>query len=235
MDNTNLNFGMDNLSLSEKVTQQQETTEEELHTSNIKDEKDKSETESATSSWEYNSEPDHNGSPVQEVPDTRQCPLSFSNPCNWSGPIENPEGMIKHCLQAHPKNIFVSDNQKLTVSRFNELVPRKYYILFCELDNIFRLTWDLNVTTRLMRFGVYFLYDFELDVEYVFEIDFLHARKKVIKLKGPCYHLENEDDIFLEKIYFTLPYDMMKNYCDSEGSLTFTVKIYVESLIGDDF
>lgn len=235
MDNINLNVDMDNLNLTENITQQQETTEEEEHTSNINDKKDDSETESATSSWEYNSEPDQNESPALELVAIRPCPLRFSKPCNWSGPIENPEEMIEHCFQTHPKNIFISDNQKLTVSSFKDLVPRKYHILFCELDNIFRLTWDLDVPTRFMRFGVYFLYDFGLDVEYVFEIDFLHARKKVIKLKGPCYYLENEDVMFLEKIYFTLPYDMMKKYCDSEGSLTFTVKIYVENQIDDDY
>lgn len=238
-DRKTLDIEMDKLNLLDNrnvyKTEQAEQTKVEIENTNLSnDKKDSSETESATSPWEYNTESDHDGSPAKDLVDTRPCPLKFVKPCNWFGPIDNPNDMIEHCLEKHSKNVFISDNQKLTVSNFIELVPRKYYILFCELNNIFRLTWDLDVATKLIRFGVYFLYDFELDVEYVYEIDFLHSRKKVIKLKGPCYHLYDEEEMFLEKIYFTLPYDMVKKYCDSDGSLTFTVKISMESQLDED-
>lgn len=163
------------------------------------------------------------------VRDLRTCPLKFIKACNWTGSKTNVTDMISHCLKEHSKNTFISDTQKFTVSNFNvQLIPRKYFILFCELGNIFRFTWDLDEITLCMRFGLYFLFDFGIDVEYVYEIDFLYGRKKIIKLRGPSFHLPDEETMFLDKNYFTLPYGLVKKYCDSEGNLVFTVKIICE-------
>lgn len=216
--------------------EEEDASEENIEHMDIINERESSRRESKFSKWENDSESEENRVAVAgpKVIDIRPCPLRFIAPCDWLGPSENPNDMIIHCLQIHPANIFLSATQKLLVSRFSVLIPRKYFILFCHLENMFRLTWDLNVDTRVMRFGMYFLHDFGLDLEYVYEIDFLHGRKKVIKLKGPCYYLPNEEDMFLKKNYFSLPYDMVRKYCDVDGSLTFTVKISKETQMEAD-
>lgn len=161
--------------------------------------------------------------------DAKLCPLRFVSPCHWLGTSEDSQDIIAHCLEVHPANFFMSHSEKLFVSKFDKLIPRKYFIIFCELGNMFRLTWDLDARTRMMRFGMYFLYDFDDGARYVFEVDFLNGRKKVVKIRGPCVFLADEEEMFHKTNYFTLHYDMIKKYCDSDGSLSFNVNIMKES------
>lgn len=214
----NVEFDLAKLKIDHHIQDDQEDITEDIRNS--------SDTESAISDWEYGSDSCNSTctDKSKEI-DIRPCPLRFIALCKWSGPSENPHDMILHCLQEHSKNIFLSDTQKFLVTKFSELIPRKYFIIFCEHSNMFRFTWDLDVPMGSMRFGIYFLYDFGLDLQYVYEIDFLYGRKKMIKLKGPCYYLPDEEEMFLKKIYFTLPFDLVKKYCNSEGNLTFSVKI----------
>lgn len=152
------------------------------------------------------------------------CPLRF-NDCQWKG---EKSRLIVHCRAEHTGNIFFTTRQKLLSSNFRSLTDRIYYIMFYVFNNIFRCTWDLNKQTGLMRFAVYCLEKPLKRDKFAFEVSYMHqdSDAEIITVKAPCYFMEDDSERFLKGKYFILHHELIKDFCDGDGNLNYSVNIF---------
>lgn len=152
------------------------------------------------------------------------CPLRF-NGCQWHGERVD---LIPHCKTDHAQNIFFTNKQKFLSSSFKNRIDRIYYIVFYVFNNIFRCTWDLDKETGLMRLAVYCLGKPLEKNQFAFEVSYMQedSSMEVVTVKAPCYLMEDDSERFLKDKYFVLHHELVKDFCDEEGNLNYSVNIF---------
>ncbi|KAG5858302.1 E3 ubiquitin-protein ligase SINA-like, partial [Gonioctena quinquepunctata] len=154
---------------------------------------------------------------------TTLCPLRFNN-CRWRGKIPK---MLDHCREEHPDNIIFKNKQKLMVSNFTEPMNRNYHIIFSVFDTMFRCTWGLSRESGDMRLAVYHIGSPMIHEQYSFEFSILSGFKntEVLTMKGPCFQMDSDYEIFMEKKYFSTNHSSIKRFCDEDGDLQYSVTV----------
>ncbi|KAG5868184.1 hypothetical protein JTB14_012139 [Gonioctena quinquepunctata] len=135
--------------------------------------------------------------------------------------------MLDHCREEHPDNIFFKNKQKLMVSIFMEPMNRNYYIIFSVFDTLFRCTWDLSRESGDMRFAVYHIGSPLIHEKISFEISILSGFKHtdVITMEGPCFQMDGDNKIFMGEKYLSANYSLIKEFCDEDGNLHYSVTV----------
>ncbi|CAG9854823.1 unnamed protein product [Phyllotreta striolata] len=149
------------------------------------------------------------------------CPLRF-NRCQWKGMRSE---MVTHCNDIHADNTFFVTEQKLKVTNFCNLMDRNYFIIFYVYDNLFRCVWDIKQDTGVMRFAVYSLCLQNSDKLFSYRISVLFEGADVISLEGPCFHMNDDNMRFLDKKYLSTNYNMIRDFCDTNGDINYTINI----------
>ncbi|KAG5875003.1 hypothetical protein JTB14_003998 [Gonioctena quinquepunctata] len=154
---------------------------------------------------------------------TTPCPLRFEN-CSWRGMMSK---MLDHCREEHPQNIFFKNKQKLTLSNFTEPMRRYYCIIFSVFDTLFRCHLDLSRESGDMRFAVYHIGSPLIHKRYSFEFSILSGFKntEVFTRRGPCLQMDNNNEKFMGKIFFSAEHSLIKEFCDENGDLKFSVTV----------
>ncbi|KAG5875006.1 hypothetical protein JTB14_004001 [Gonioctena quinquepunctata] len=135
--------------------------------------------------------------------------------------------MVDHFREEHPKNIFFKNKQKLKMSNFTEPIERYYCIIFSVFDTLFRCLLDLSRESGDMRFAVYHIGSPLIHKRYSFEFSILSGFKNTVVFtrKGPCLQMDDNNGTFMEKMYFSADHSLIKEFCDEDGNLKFSVTV----------
>ncbi|KAG5885867.1 hypothetical protein JTB14_013878 [Gonioctena quinquepunctata] len=135
--------------------------------------------------------------------------------------------ILDHCREKHPDNIFFKNKQKLMVFNFAEPMNRNYYIILSVFDTLFRCTWDISRESGDMRLAVYHIGSPLIHDQYSFEISILSGFKNtdVITMKGACFQMDSDYEIFMEKKYLSTNHSSIKGFCDEDGDLQYSVTV----------
>ncbi|KAG5875461.1 hypothetical protein JTB14_028836 [Gonioctena quinquepunctata] len=136
--------------------------------------------------------------------------------------------MLDHCREEHTENTFFKNKQKMIVDNFATPMNRSYYIIFSVFDTLFRCHLDLSRESGDMRFAMYHIgsplihkrYSFEFSIPSRFE------NTEVFTRKGPCLQMDyNNDGRFMRNMYFSADHSSIKEFCDEDGDLKFSVTV----------
>lgn len=155
---------------------------------------------------------------------TRKCPLRFNNYCKWQG---RKLELVLHCKKEHATNIYFEEHKTFKCKDFNTNTSKKYYILFCVYDEIFRCSLDINEEKGNVRFGVYSMNKLRTVMKYIFDLSIMYGDtlKEAVTVRGPCVHLTDDAQRFEKDKYIMFKYNMMKDFCNENGELLYQIKI----------
>ncbi|KAG5868359.1 hypothetical protein JTB14_012503 [Gonioctena quinquepunctata] len=159
------------------------------------------------------------------------CPFKYYDNCQW----KQHRGKLKsHLLKKHSLNFYIREKQKFLSQHFPAIENYHYiYAVIHAHSQFFRLTWDINETTGMTRWAVYFIGHPEAAKNYSFKLEFSKVQSDdgvisaPLTFKSVCEKKPEEDNVkFVDHNCFYIHRSLLNNYCSAGGELNYKVTIY---------
>ncbi|KAF7266337.1 hypothetical protein GWI33_020365 [Rhynchophorus ferrugineus] len=167
------------------------------------------------------------------------CPFKTYDQCTWSGYIAK---LKNHCAKKHRNNFYSRGKQKFLAKNFNGIKSYHYiYVIIHAYDEYFRLTWELDNTTGVTKWALYYMGTEEMSKKFFYKIEFpldpdsrKHEGTRNLVWMSPCDVLPADDSIkFVKHNYLMLQRKLLNTYCDANGDLNYTACIYKDDNIDE--
>ncbi|CAH1118456.1 unnamed protein product [Phaedon cochleariae] len=158
------------------------------------------------------------------------CPFRFYDNCQWN---QSKTTLKAHLTKKHSLNFYLKDKQKFLSRSFTAIENYHYiYAVIFTYEEFFRLTWDLNETTGMTRWAVYYVGSPENAKNYSYKLEFCKDEAvsnscPPLTYKSVCIAKpEKEDQKFVEHHCFYVHKNLLQDYCTEVGDLNYKVSIY---------